>query len=90
MGALGADAAIEAADIVIMDDSPEKISDAINGADRILKVANQNIYGAISIKILTLILGAFGIANMWMAIFADTGVAVLCVLNALRLLKVKE
>ncbi len=87
MGALGADAAIEAADIVIMDDSPEKISDAINGADRILKVANQNIYGAISIKILTLILGAFGIANMWMAIFADTGVAMLCVLNAMRLLR---
>ena len=86
MGALGADAAIEAADVVIMDDNPEKIVLAIDGAARILKVAKQNIYGAISIKILTLILGAFGIANMWMAIFADTGVAILCVLNAMRLL----
>ena len=86
MGALGSDAAIEAADVVIMDDNPEKIALAIDGAGRILKVARQNIYGAISIKILTLILGAFGIANMWMAIFADTGVAMLCVLNAMRLL----
>ena len=88
MGALGADAAIEAADVVIMDDNPEKIALAIRGAGKILKVANQNIYGAISIKILTLILGAFGIANMWMAIFADTGVAMLCVLNAMRLLRI--
>ncbi len=88
MGALGADAAIEAADVVIMDDNPEKIALAISGARKILKVANQNIYGAITIKILTLILGAFGIANMWMAIFADTGVAMLCVLNAMRLLRI--
>ena len=87
MGALGSDAAIEAADVVIMDDSLEKISMALSASRRILKVASQNIYGAIIIKVATLILGAFGIANMWMAIFADTGVAMLCVLNSLRLLK---
>lgn len=87
MGALGSDAAIEAADVVIMDDSPSKVSLAIRAAARILRVANQNIWFAIIIKIATLILGAFGIANMWMAIFADTGVAMLCVLNSLRLLR---
>lgn len=86
MGALGADAAIEAADVVIMDDKPSKISLAIASSKRILKVANENICFAILIKVVTLILGAFGIANMWMAIFADTGVAMLCVLNSLRLL----
>ena len=90
MGALGSDAAIEAADVVIMDDSPSKVSLAVRSAQRILKVANQNIYGAIAVKILTLILGAFGIANMWIAIFADTGVAMLCVLNSLRLLRISE
>ncbi len=90
MGALGSDAAIEAADVVIMDDSPSKVSLAISGAARILHVANENIWFAIIIKVATLILGAFGIANMWMAIFADTGVAMLCVLNSLRLLKVKR
>ncbi len=88
MGALGSDAAIEAADVVIMDDQPSKISLAITSAQRILRVANQNIYGAIIIKIGTLILGAFGIANMWMAIFADTGVAMLCVMNSMRLLHI--
>ncbi len=88
MGALGSDAAIEAADVVIMDDQPSKISLAITSAKRILRIANENIYGAIIIKIGTLILGAFGIANMWMAIFADTGVAMLCVLNSMRLLHI--
>lgn len=88
MGALGADAAIEAADVVIMDDKPSKISLAIASSKRILKVANENICFAILIKVVTLILGAFGIANMWMAIFADTGVAMLCVLNSLRLLHI--
>ena len=88
MGALGSDAAIEAADVVIMDDQPSKISLAITSAQRILKIANQNIYGAIIIKVATLILGAFGLANMWMAIFADTGVAMLCVMNSMRLLKI--
>ena len=86
MGALGSDAAIEAADVVIMDDRPTGMSDAIIGAQKILRVVNQNIYGAIGVKILTLILSAFGIANMWWAIFADTGVAMLCVMNAMRLL----
>lgn len=88
MGALGADAAIEAADVVIMDDKPSKISLAIASSKRILKVANENICFAILIKVVTLILGAFGIANMWMVIFADTGVAMLCVLNSLRLLHI--
>ena len=87
MGALGSDAAIEAADVVIMDDRPGGIGTAIAASRRILRVVNSNIYGAIAVKVLTLILGAFGIANMWWAIFADTGVAMLCVLNAMRLLK---
>ncbi|MDD6365966.1 MAG: HAD-IC family P-type ATPase [Stecheria intestinalis] len=90
MGALGSDAAIEAADVVIMDDQPSKIVLAIDGAKRVLRVTNENIYGAITIKILTLVLGAFGIANMWWAIFADTGVAMLCVLNSMRLLRIAE
>ena len=87
MGGIGSDAAIEAADIVLMNDRPEQISLAIQSARRILRTANTNIYFAISIKILTLIFGALGYANMWMAIFADTGVAMLCVLNAMRLLR---
>nr|MCR4950775.1 HAD-IC family P-type ATPase [Solobacterium sp.] len=90
MGGLGSDAAIEAADVVIMDDRPSRTALAIRASKRILNVASQNIKGAIFIKIATLILGAFGYANMWMAIFADTGVAMLCVLNALRLLKVRN
>ena len=88
MGGMGSDAAIECADVVIMDDRTSKVALAVKAAQRILRVANQNIYGAICIKILTLILGAFGIANMWMAIFADTGVAMLCVINAMRLLRI--
>ena len=90
MGVLGSDAAIEAADVVIMDDSLKKIPLTLQAASRIIKVANENIYSAIGIKLLILILGAFGIANMWMAIFADTGVAMLCVMNSMRLLHVKE
>lgn len=88
MGGMGSDAAIEAADVVLMDDRPMAISLAIASAKRIIRTANQNIYGAIGIKILTLILIAFGYANMWMAIFADTGVAMLCILNAMRLLHI--
>ena len=90
MGAIGSDAAIEAADVILMDDKLTGIPFAMESAARILRVANENIYGAIIVKVLTLILGAFGIANMWMAIFADTGVALLCVLNALRLLRMAE
>jgi Cd2+/Zn2+-exporting ATPase len=88
MGGLGSDAAVEASDVVIMDDDPAKISLAIASARRILGVANQNIWFAILVKVGTLLLGAVGIANMWMAIFADTGVAMLCALNSLRLLRI--
>ena len=89
MGMQGSDAAIEAADVVITDDNLDKISVTIQHAKRIIRIANENIVFAIAIKVLALILGALGIANMWMAIFADTGVAILCVLNAVRLLKVR-
>ncbi|MBQ7334875.1 MAG: cadmium-translocating P-type ATPase [Clostridia bacterium] len=88
MGALGSDAAIEAADIVLMDDNPLKIAQAIRIARKCLRIVYQNIYFALGIKGLCLILGAFGIANMWFAIFADVGVMVLAVLNAIRALHV--
>jgi Cd2+/Zn2+-exporting ATPase len=88
MGGVGSDAAIEAADVVVMDDSTKKIPLAVTSAQRILRIANENIYGAIMIKVIILAMGAFGFANMWMAIFADTGVAMLCVLNAMRLLHI--
>ncbi|MEE8808403.1 MAG: heavy metal translocating P-type ATPase [Lactimicrobium sp.] len=88
MGALGSDAAIEAADVVIMDDDPAKVSLAISAARRILRVSNENIVFAIVVKLVCLVLGALGIANMWLAIFADTGVAMLSVLNSLRLLRI--
>lgn len=84
MGALGSDAAIEAADVVLMDDNPSKIARAIRLAKKCMRIVYENIYFAIGIKVLCLILGAFGIANMWLAIFADVGVMVLAVLNALR------
>ena len=86
MGALGSDAAIEAADIVLMDDDPLKISKAIKIARKCIRIVYENIYFAIGIKILCLILGALGIANMWVAIFADVGVMILAVLNAIRTL----
>ena len=90
MGALGSDAAIEAADIVLMDDDPLKISKAIKIARKCISIVYENIYFAIGIKILCLILGALGIANMWVAIFADVGVMILAVLNAVRTLFVKN
>ena len=90
MGALGSDAAIEAADIVLMDDDPLKISKAIKIARKCIHIVYENIYFAIGIKILCLILGALGIANMWMAIFADVGVMIIEVLNAIRTLFVKN
>ena len=90
MGALGSDVAIEAADIVIMDDDPLKISKAIKIAKKTIGIVYQNIYFAIGIKIICLILGAIGIANMWLAIFADVGVMVLAILNAIRALFVKK
>lgn len=90
MGALGSDAAIEAADIVLMDDDPMKISKAIKISSKCLRIVNENIYFALGVKALCLILGAVGIANMWVAIFADVGVTVIAVLNAIRALSVKK
>ena len=90
MGALGSDAAIEAADVVLMDDDPLKITKAVRIARKCMRIVKTNIWFAIGVKLLCLILGAFGIANMWIAIFADVGVMVLCVLNAIRCLFVKN
>ena len=87
MGALGSDAAIEAADVVLMDDKPSRIATAIRIARRTLSIAKQNIWFAIAIKVAVLILAALGIATMWMAVFADVGVTVLAVLNAMRALR---
>ncbi|MBQ2550887.1 MAG: cadmium-translocating P-type ATPase [Bacteroidales bacterium] len=86
MGALGSDAAIEAADVVLMDDKPSKIATAINIARRTIRIAKENIWFAIGVKILVLILASLGLATMWMAVFADVGVTVLAVLNSMRTL----
>ena len=88
MGALGSDAAIEAADVVLMDDKPSKVAEAVRIARRTLRIARENMLFAIGIKILVLILAAFGVATLWMAVFADVGVTVLAVLNAMRALRV--
>ena len=90
MGALGSDAAIEAADVVLMDDDPMKIVKAIRIAKKCMRIVYENIYFAIGIKLICLLLGAIGIANMWVAIFADVGVMILAVLNAIRTLFVKK
>ena len=90
MGALGSDAAIESADVVLMDDDPLKVVKAVRIAKKCMRIVYQNIYFAIGIKILCLLLGAVGIANMWIAIFADVGVMVIAVLNAIRALFVKK
>ena len=90
MGALGSDAAIEAADVVLMDDDPRKIAQAIRIARKCMAIVYQNIVFAIGVKGVCLILGAVGLANMWLAIFADVGVMVLAVLNAVRALFVKK
>jgi Cd2+/Zn2+-exporting ATPase len=90
MGAMGSDAAIEAADVVLMDDDPVKIAKAIRISRKCLRIVYENIYFAIGVKLLCLLLGALGIANMWFAIFADVGVMVLAVLNAIRVLHVKN
>lgn len=90
MGALGSDAAIEAADVVLMDDDPLKIGKAIRIAKKCMRIVYENIYFAIGVKLICLVLGALGIANMWIAIFADVGVMVLAVLNAIRTLFVKN
>ena len=86
MGALGSDAAIEAADIVLMDDNPFGVVKAINKAKRCMKIVYENIYFSIGVKLLCLILSTVGLANMWAAIFADVGVMILAVLNSIRLL----
>ena len=90
MGALGSDAAIEAADVVLMDDDPKKIVKAIKISRKCMRIVYENIYFALGIKAVCLILGALGIANMWLAIFADVGVMVLAILNAIRALFVKN
>ena len=90
MGALGSDAAIEAADIVLMDDDPLKISKAIKIAKKCIHIVYENIYLAIGVKLICLLLGAVGIANMWVAIFADVGVMIIAALNAIRALNVKN
>lgn len=90
MGAMGSDAAIEAADVVLMDDDPMQISKAIKISRKCLRIVYQNIVVAIGIKLICLVLGALGIANMWLAIFADVGVMIIAVLNAIRALFVKK
>jgi Cd2+/Zn2+-exporting ATPase len=90
MGGLGSDAAIEAADVVLMDDKPSKVALAIRIARRTIGIANQNVIFAIGVKVLVLLLAAFGLATMWMAVFADVGVTVLAVLNAMRALRIKK
>jgi len=89
MGGLGSDAAIEAADVVLMDDKPSKIALAIRIARRTLSIARQNVWFAIGVKVAVLILAAVGIATMWLAVFADVGVTVLAVLNAMRALRIR-
>ncbi|MFR1618277.1 MAG: heavy metal translocating P-type ATPase, partial [Dysosmobacter welbionis] len=90
MGAMGSDAAIEAADVVLMDDDPAKIAKAIRISRKCLRIVYENIVFAIGIKLACLVLVALGFANMWLAIFADVGVMILAVLNAIRALFVKK
>ena len=90
MGAMGSDAAIEAADVVLMDDDPRKISKAINISRKCLRIVYQNIVVAIGVKLICLALVALGFANMWLAVFADVGVMILAVLNAIRALFVQK
>ena len=90
MGALGSDAAIEAADIVLMDHKPSKIAVAIRIARKTLRIVKQNIWFALGVKAVVLVMGAFGAANMWEAVFADVGVAFIAILNATRTLQVKD
>ena len=87
MGGLGSDAAIEAADVVLMDDHPSKVAMAMRVARRTLAIARQNVWFAIGVKLAVLVLAALGLATMWFAVFADVGVTVLAVLNAMRALK---
>ena len=90
MGGLGSDAAIEAADVVLMDDNPLKIALAVKAARRTVKIVKQNIVFVLAVKIAILILVALGAAGMWAAVFADVGVAVIAILNAMRAMRVKQ
>ena len=90
MGAMGSDAAIEAADVVLMDDDPRKISKAVRISRKCMGIVRENIVFALGIKLACLVLGALGIAGMWLAVFADVGVMILAVLNAIRALYVKN
>ena len=87
MGALGSDSAIEAADVVLMDDKPSKVATAVAIARRTIVIARQNVWFAIGVKVAVLVLAAVGLGTMWMAVFADVGVTVLAVLNAMRALR---
>ena len=89
MGGVGADAAIEAADIVLMDDDPAKIAQGVRHARRTMRIVHQNIIFALAVKLLVMVLGICGFANMWLAVFADVGVAMLAILNAMRAMKMK-
>ena len=90
MGAMGSDAAIEAADIVLMDDKPSKIASAIRIARKTMRIVWQNIVFALGVKFAVLVLAAVGLATMWLAVFADVGVAILAILNAMRCMRVKR
>ena len=90
MGGLGSDAAIEAADIVIMTDEPSKLANAIKISKKTMQIVKENIVFAITVKILVLLLSAIGATTMWAAVFADVGVSVIAIINALRILRVKE
>ncbi|MDU5373260.1 HAD-IC family P-type ATPase, partial [Anaerococcus vaginalis] len=89
MGAMGSDAAIEAADVILMDDDPSKIPTAIKVSKKCLRIVKENIYFSIGVKIIVLILGALGLTSMWAAIFADVGVTIIAVLNAMRCMYLK-
>ena len=86
MGAMGSDAAIEAADVIIMNDDPMKISESVVMAKKTMRIVNENIYFSLGIKFAIMVLGVLGIANMWMAVFGDVGVTMIAVLNSMRLL----
>jgi Cd2+/Zn2+-exporting ATPase len=87
MGALGSDAAIEAADVVIMTDEPSKVGKTIEISKKTMKIVKENIIFAIAVKVIVLVLGACGVATMWEAVFADVGVSILAILNSLRMLR---
>ena len=90
MGAMGSDAAIESADVVLMDDKPSKIAESIRIARKTMRIVWENIVFALAVKVIILVLGAMGIANMWLAVFGDVGVLVIAILNAVRCMRVKD